>query len=79
MLEVVGDATRDGDWAVVRLVLDEDRIVDADADGLEAPLVGLTMLEAAAVPGERLVVDALANAIGRSSQLPLIPSGSPSR
>ena len=64
MIEVAGDATRDGDWAVVRLVLDEDRIVDTDADGLEAPLVGLTMLEAAAVPGERLVVDALANAIG---------------
>jgi hypothetical protein len=32
--------------------------------GLEASLVGLTLLEAAAVPGERLVVDALANAIG---------------
>ena len=64
MLEVVGDATRGGDWAVVRLVVDEDRIVDADADGLDAPLVGLTLLEAAAVPGERLVVDALANAIG---------------
>jgi len=64
MLEVAGDATRGGDWAVVRLVLDEDRIVEADADGLDAPLAGLTLLEAAAVPGERLVVDALANAIG---------------
>src|SRR5262245_26545074 len=64
MLEVAGDATRGDAWACARLVLDGDRIVDADADGLDVPLVGLTLLEAAAVPGERLVVDALANAIG---------------
>jgi len=64
VLEVAGDATRGDEWAVVRLVLDGDRIVEADADGLDANLVGLTLLEAAAVPGERLVVDALANAIG---------------
>jgi len=64
MIEVAGDATRGGDWACVRLVLDGDRIVHADADGLDASLVGLTLLEAAAVPGERLSVDALANAIG---------------
>ena len=64
MIEVAGDATRGGDWAYVRLVVDGDRIVDADADGLDTSLIGLTLLEAAAVPGERLVVDALANAIG---------------
>jgi tRNA-specific 2-thiouridylase len=64
MIEVAGDSTRGGEWAYVRLVLDGDRIVEADADGLEASLVGLTLLEAAAVPGERLVVDALANAVG---------------
>src|SRR6476659_10421507 len=64
MLEVAGDSTRGSDWACVRLVLDGDLIVDADADGLEASLVGLTLLGAAAVPGERLVVDALANALG---------------
>ena len=64
MIEVAGDATRGGDWACVRLVLDGDRIVDADADGLDVPLAGLSLLEAAAVPGKRLVVDALANAIG---------------
>jgi tRNA-specific 2-thiouridylase len=64
MIEVTGDAARADDWAFVRLALDGDRIVDADADGLDASLVGLTLLEAAAVPGERLVVDALANAIG---------------
>lgn len=64
MVEVIGDATRGADWACVRLVVDGDRIVDADADGLERSLVGLTLLEAAAVPGERLAADALANAIG---------------
>jgi len=64
MIEVAGDSTRGGEWAYVRLVFDDNRIVDADADGLDASLVGLTLLEAAAVPGERLAVDALANAIG---------------
>jgi tRNA-uridine 2-sulfurtransferase len=44
--------------------VDRDRIVSADADGLERPLGGLTLLEAAAVGGEELAVDALANAIG---------------
>jgi tRNA-uridine 2-sulfurtransferase len=64
VLEVIGDASRDGDWALVRLALEGDRIVRADADGLDRPLAGLTLLEAAAVGGESLVVDALANAIG---------------
>ena len=64
MIEVTGDATRGDEWACVRLVVDGDRIVEADADGLERSLVGLTLLEAAAVGGERLAVDALANALG---------------
>ena len=64
MLEVSGDSTRGDDWACVRLAVDGDRIVEADAEGLERSLVGLTLLEAAAVGGERLAVDALANAIG---------------
>jgi tRNA-uridine 2-sulfurtransferase len=64
MIEVAGDATRGDDWACVRLTVDGDRIVDADADGLDESLAGLSLLEAAAVPGDRLVVDALANAIG---------------
>ena len=64
MIEVTGDSTRGGEWACVRLVVEGDRIVEADAEGLERPLVGLTLLEAAAVGGERLAVDALANAIG---------------
>src|SRR5581483_3140799 len=64
MVEVFGDSTRDGDWAAVRLVVDGERIVAADAPGLERELTGLTLLEAAAVGGETLAVDALANAIG---------------
>jgi len=64
MIESFGDATRDGDWAAVRLRIDGDRIAEADAPGLERQLAGLTLLEAAAVGGETLAVDALANAIG---------------
>jgi tRNA-specific 2-thiouridylase len=64
VIEVAGDATRGDHWACVRLVVDGDRIVEADADGLDESLAGLSLLEAAAVSGDRLVVDALANAIG---------------
>jgi tRNA-specific 2-thiouridylase len=64
MVEVFGDSSRHGDWACVRLRLDGDRIVEADADGVDMQLAGLTLLEAAAVGGETLPVDALANAIG---------------
>ncbi len=64
MLELAGDATRDGRWALVRLRLHRGRIVEADADGLAEPLSGLSLLEAAAVGGDELAVDALAAAIG---------------
>ena len=64
MIEAYGDSSRDGDWAAVRLRIDGDRIVDADADGLSEPLAGLSLIEAAAVGGEMLAVDALANALG---------------
>jgi len=64
MTECFGDSTRDGEWAAVRLLVDGGRIVDADARGLDRPLAGLTLLEAAAVTGETLAVDALANALG---------------
>src|SRR5256885_5234232 len=63
MVELVGDSSRDGRWALVRLEVEGDRIVGADADGLERPLEGLTLLEAAAVGGDELAVDALANAL----------------
>jgi tRNA-specific 2-thiouridylase len=64
VIEVFGDSTRDGEWASARLVVDGDRVVEAEVDGLERPLPGLTLLEAAAVPGETLAVDALASALG---------------
>jgi tRNA-specific 2-thiouridylase len=64
VIDVFGDASRAGEWAGVRLRVDRDRIVDADAEGLDADLRGLTLLEAAAVGGSELAVDALANAIG---------------
>src|SRR5438270_2289660 len=64
MLEVFGDSSRAGELAFVRLAIDGDRIVDADAPGLDRLLPGLTLLEAAAVGGETLSADALANAIG---------------
>src|SRR5437016_2619441 len=62
--ELFGDSTRGADWAAVRLRVDDGRIVEADAPGLGRDLVGLTLLEAAAVGGETLAADALANAIG---------------
>jgi len=64
MVELIGDSARGADFAFVRLVLDGERIVEADASGLERSLVGLTLLEAASVGGEELAADALANAIG---------------
>jgi tRNA-uridine 2-sulfurtransferase len=62
--DVFGDATRGDSWAAVRLAVDGQTIVEADAPGLDRPVVGLTLLEAAAVGGEPLAVEALAAAIG---------------
>ena len=62
--ELIGDSARGAEYAAVRMLVDGDRIVEADAPGLAQPLEGLTLLEAAAVPGETLSADALANAIG---------------
>src|SRR5437899_5021106 len=64
MVELMGDSARGDDFALVRLRVDGDRIVDADARGVGEDLRGLTLLEAAAVGGEVLPVDALANALG---------------
>src|SRR6478609_4124037 len=72
-LELIGDSSRGADFALVRLTLDGDRIVDADAPGLDRPLVGLTLLEAAAVGGETLPADALANALGPVFRAPRSP------
>ncbi len=65
MVEAVGDSTRDGRWALVRLAVEGERIVSAEGEGLERPLEGLTLLEAAAVGGDELAVDALANALAQ--------------
>jgi tRNA-uridine 2-sulfurtransferase len=73
VIQLLGDSARGADFALVRLTLDGDVIVDADASGLDRPLVGLTLLEAAAVGGETLVVDALANAIGPVFRAPHSP------
>lgn len=70
MVELFGDSTRGAEWAAVRLELDGQRIVAADAPGIEHDLVGLTLLEAAAVPGETLAADALAYAIGPAVRAP---------
>jgi tRNA-specific 2-thiouridylase len=65
MVEVVGDSARGSEFALVRLAVDGERIVEADAPGLARPLAGLTLLEAAAIPGETLAADALANALAQ--------------
>jgi tRNA-specific 2-thiouridylase len=70
VIELVGDSSRGGDWALVRLRVNGDRIVEADAPGIARPLAGLTLLEAAAVGGDTLAVDALANAIGPAFHAP---------
>src|SRR5436189_4615654 len=64
MVELAGDSSRDGRWALIRLAVEGERIVSAEAGGLDGPLEGLTLLEAAAVGGDELAVDALANALG---------------
>ena len=64
MIETFGDSTRGGEWAAVRLLVDGDRIVEADAPGIDRPLAGLTLLDAAAAGGDTLAVDALAHALG---------------
>jgi tRNA-specific 2-thiouridylase len=64
-VEVIGDSARREEYASVRLLVDGDRIVEADAPGLSRDVTGLTLLEAAAVPGETLAADALADALGR--------------
>ena len=62
-IEATGDSARGDAYAYARLVVEGERIVEADAPGMERPLVGLTLLEAAAVPGDTLAADAVANAL----------------
>src|SRR6187551_1731945 len=62
-IEATGDSARGEAYAYARLVVEGERIVEADAPGMARPLSGLTLLEAAAVPGETLAADAVANAL----------------
>lgn len=62
-LEVMGDSARGDEYAAARLVVEDGRVVAADVSGMTRDLVGLTLLEAAAVPGETLAADAVANAL----------------
>ncbi len=75
MSEYVGNAARDGDLAWVRLRVVEDRIADVAGDAagmadLYRSVRGLTLLEAGAVPGARLAVDALHDALGAAVHAP---------
>ncbi len=70
MLDLFGDSARGPDWAAVRLRVDGQRIVEADAPGLAEDLRGLSLLEAAAVGGETLPADALANALAPAISAP---------
>src|SRR4030095_3238971 len=51
--EVYGDATRGDAWAAVRLEVEGETIVAADAPGLDRALVGLALLAAASGRGGR--------------------------
>jgi tRNA-uridine 2-sulfurtransferase len=62
-IEATGDSARGDAYAFARLVVEGERIVEADAPGMQHSLAGLTLLEAAAVPGESLAADAVANAL----------------
>jgi tRNA-uridine 2-sulfurtransferase len=73
MQELYGDSARGTDWAAVRLRVRGGRIVDADAPGIDADLRGLTLLEACAVGGDTLPVDALANALAPAVRATLVP------
>ena len=73
-VEVIGDSARGADYTAVRLVVDGDRVVEAAAPGLDRSLMGLTLLEAAAVPGETLAADALANALAQVFRAPPDPA-----
>jgi tRNA-uridine 2-sulfurtransferase len=71
MPELIGNSAHGGDLAWVRLGVDAGWIVEAAGDGpgvasLCRSLRGLRTLEAAAVPGERLALDALHDALGRA-------------
>jgi tRNA-specific 2-thiouridylase len=75
MTELIGNSARGSDVAWVRLELDGVRIAAAAGEGpgvreLFASVVGRTLLEAAALPGEPLATDALHDALGSALRAP---------
>ena len=67
--ELIGNAARDCDLAWVALTVSQGRIAAARGEGrgtqaLCRDVAGLALLEAAAVPGEPLALDALHDALG---------------
>jgi tRNA-specific 2-thiouridylase len=68
--ELIGDSARGDAYAVARLVVEGHMIVEAETPGMSRPLTGLTLLEAAAVPGETLAADAVANALAPAVTAP---------
>jgi tRNA-specific 2-thiouridylase len=67
--ELIGNAARGEELAWVRLTVDHGRVAAASGEGsgvddLCEAVRGLTLLEAAAMPGAELAADALADALG---------------
>jgi tRNA-uridine 2-sulfurtransferase len=76
--ELIGNAVRDGDLAWVAVGVERGRVLAARGDGpgtaeLCRSVRGLTLLDAAAVPGEPLALDALHDAIGPAVRAPRDP------
>jgi tRNA-specific 2-thiouridylase len=79
MPELIGNSAENGDLAWVRLVVEAGRIVEADGDGpgvaaLCRSVRGSQTLTAAAVPGERLALDALHDALGAAATAEATPT-----
>jgi tRNA-specific 2-thiouridylase len=75
MRQLIGNSVRGDDVAWVRLDVHRGRVADATGEGsgvtaLCQAVRGLTLLEAAAVPGEALAGDALHDALGRALSAP---------
>ncbi|HEU4449717.1 MAG TPA: tRNA 2-thiouridine(34) synthase MnmA [Gaiellaceae bacterium] len=77
--ELIGNAAGDGDLAWIRLETAAGRVRAARGDGHGAAelcraVTGLTLLDAAAVPGEPLALDALHDALGPAVAAPPAPA-----
>ena len=75
MTQLFGDATLGGDYAWLRLEVDDQVIASVTGEGhgvgdLARDVRRMTLLEAAATPGETLALEALHAAIGQSVRAP---------